>query len=133
MSRILSRPSEQINRRLQEEQIIWVATVRPDGAPHLVPVWFVWDVDRLYICISPISRKARNLARNPRVAVSLPDGRNVVIVEGTATPATSDERERVAALFLSKYDWNIQTDTTYTLLVKITPEKFLAWGNEGQA
>jgi PPOX class probable F420-dependent enzyme len=130
---IPARPAEHISRRLQEEQIIWVATVRPNGAPHLVPVWFVWDADCLYICISPTSRKARNLARNPRVAASLQDGRNAVIVEGTAVPVTADERERAVTLFLSKYDWNIRSDTTYTLLVKIVPEKFLAWGNEAQA
>ncbi|NOZ29820.1 MAG: pyridoxamine 5'-phosphate oxidase [Chloroflexi bacterium] len=127
------RPTERIRRRLQQEKIIWVATVRPNGAPHLTPVWFVWDAESLYICISPSSRKARNLAENPQVAVSLEDGRNAVIVEGMATHATPEEREQVAPLFLSKYDWNILTDTTYTLLLKISPRKFLAWGDDDQA
>ncbi len=127
------RPTERIRRRLQQEKIIWIATVRPNGAPHLTPVWFVWDAESLYICISPSSRKARNLAENPQVAVSLEDGRNAVIVEGMATHATPEEREQVAPLFLSKYDWNILTDTTYTLLLKISPRKFLAWGDDDQA
>ncbi len=133
MARSSERPTARIRRRLQQEKIIWVATVRPNGAPHLTPVWFVWDADRLYICISPSSRKARNLAENPQVAVSLEDGRNAVIVEGVATHATPEEREQVAPLFLSKYDWNILTDTTYTLLLKISPRKFLAWGDDDQA
>ncbi|HEY65362.1 MAG TPA: pyridoxamine 5'-phosphate oxidase [Caldilineae bacterium] len=128
-----ARLTEYIQRRLLQEKIIWVATVRPNGAPHLTPVWFVWHADRLYICISPTSRKARNLASNPRVALSLEDGRNVVIVEGVAEPANSEERASVAALFLDKYDWDILTDTTYTLLLRIVPEKFMAWGDEAQA
>jgi len=126
------QPTERVSRRLQEAEIIWVASVRPNGAPHLSPVWFVWDGGRLFICISPASRKARNLAQNPQVAVSLEDGRRVVIVEGIASPATGEEREQVAPLFLRKYDWDIRADQTYTLLLKITPRKFLTWGDEAQ-
>ncbi|MCS7221451.1 MAG: pyridoxamine 5'-phosphate oxidase family protein [Anaerolineae bacterium] len=130
MNQSKTQPTERVNRRLQEAEIIWVASVRPNGAPHLSPVWFVWDAGCFFICISPVSRKARNLAQNPQVAVSLEDGRNVVIAEGVASPATESEREQVAALFLHKYDWDIRMDSTYTLLLKITPRKFLTWGDE---
>lgn len=128
-----AQPTERVSRRLQEAEILWVASVRPDGAPHLSPVWFVWDAGRIFICTSPTSRKARNLAKNPQVAVSLEDGRNVVIVEGFVSPATDEERKQVAPLFLHKYDWDIRADPTYTLLLKITPKKFLTWGDEAQA
>ncbi len=133
MSQGGTQPTERVSRRLQEAEIIWVASVRPNGAPHLSPVWFVWDAGYIFICISSASRKARNLAKNPQVAVSLEDGRNVVIIEGIASPAMGDEREQVADLFLRKYDWDIRTDPTYTLLLKITPTKFLTWGDEAQA
>ena len=61
-------------QRLQSEGNIWVTTVRPDGRPHLTPVWFVWHAGKAYICISPDSVKARNLSRNPRVALALENG-----------------------------------------------------------
>ena len=43
----------------------------PDGAPHSVPVWVGLEGDRIAFLTSPGSRKARNLAREPRVAISI--------------------------------------------------------------
>ncbi|HLE28937.1 MAG TPA: pyridoxamine 5'-phosphate oxidase family protein, partial [Anaerolineales bacterium] len=60
--------------RLDSAQNVWVATVRPDGRPHLVPVWFVMDGGRWYICTAPDSVKARNLQTNSRIALALEDG-----------------------------------------------------------
>ena len=31
------------DQRLRTDQIAWLGTVRPDGRPHLVPIWFLWD------------------------------------------------------------------------------------------
>ncbi|MCD6291715.1 MAG: pyridoxamine 5'-phosphate oxidase family protein [Anaerolineae bacterium] len=132
MSQSMTAPTEYVHRRLREEKIVWVATVRPNGAPHLTPVWFVWDGRSPYICIKPTSRKAHNLRTNPHIALSLEDGSNVVIIEGTARPATPEEREQAAGLFKQKYDWDIRMDTEYTLLIRIVPQKFLTWGNEDQ-
>ncbi|WP_432992599.1 PPOX class F420-dependent oxidoreductase [Dactylosporangium sp. CA-233914] len=51
--------------------IAHLATVLPDGAPHSVPVWIGTHEDRIAILTGPASRKARNLRRDPRVAISL--------------------------------------------------------------
>lgn len=48
-----------------------LATVLPDGAPHSVPLWVSWEGDRLAFLTGPHSRKARNVARDPRVSVSV--------------------------------------------------------------
>lgn len=50
-----------------------LATVLPDGGPHTVPVWVGLEGDRIAFLTDPTSRKARNLARDPRVAVSITD------------------------------------------------------------
>jgi PPOX class probable F420-dependent enzyme len=50
-----------------------VATVRPDGSPHVVPVWYVVDGDAIVFTIARDSVKARNLAREPRLTVSVDD------------------------------------------------------------
>ena len=47
------------------------ATVLPDGSPHTVPVWSRIEGERIAIFTQPTSRKARNLARDPRVAISV--------------------------------------------------------------
>lgn len=48
-----------------------LATVLPDGGPHAVPVWIGTHGEHIVILTGPDSRKARNLHRDPRVALSL--------------------------------------------------------------
>jgi PPOX class probable F420-dependent enzyme len=72
-----------------------LATVMPDGAPHSVPVWIGTEGDRIVFLTDPRSRKARNVAADPRVAISITEadrpnamahirGRVVDVVEGDA-------------------------------------------------
>jgi PPOX class probable F420-dependent enzyme len=58
---------------LDGPNIAHVATVLPDGAPHSVPVWIGMEGDLIAFLTSPGSRKARNLAREPRLAISITD------------------------------------------------------------
>src|SRR6266581_36968 len=53
-----------------------IATILPDGAPHSVPVWVGLEGGRIAFLTSPGSRKARNLDRDPRVAISVTDHEN---------------------------------------------------------
>ncbi len=53
-----------------------LATVLPDGAPHSIPVWAILEGGRIAFFTQSRSRKARNLARDPRVALSIVDGEN---------------------------------------------------------
>lgn len=53
-----------------------VASVLPDGSPHSVPVWVGLDGDRIVFFTQSGSRKARNLERDGRIAISLVDGAN---------------------------------------------------------
>src|SRR3712207_6674791 len=99
--------SQPAAKRVDEARNVWMATVRPDGRPHLVPVWFVVEDGRWYICTAPGSVKARNLGQNPRVALALEDGDHPVIVEGEAQPAAPSTA--VVGRFKAKYDWDITT------------------------
>jgi len=56
---------------LDGTSIAHLASVLPDGAPHSVPVWVDTQGDRVAFLTGPDSRKARNLRRDPRVALSL--------------------------------------------------------------
>lgn len=104
--------------RLDDDRNVWLATVRPDGRPHLVPIWFVADGDRWYICTAPGSVKARNLHQNPRVALALEDGDKPYIVEGVARPLAQPTAE-VIGKFKAKYDWDITTDPHYSQVFEI--------------
>jgi nitroimidazol reductase NimA-like FMN-containing flavoprotein (pyridoxamine 5'-phosphate oxidase superfamily) len=98
---------EQVRERLVESKQYWLATVRPDGRPHVVPRWGVWLDDRLYYDGAPTTRHARNLEQNSHVSLNLEDGWQAVIVEGTseATRADADGLgARLAEAFVKYHD-----------------------------
>ena len=119
--------SSEVLQRLTAEANIWFATVRADGRPHLVPVWFAWHSERLYVCIEAGSVKARNLEQNSRVSLALENGSQPVICEGIAAVVSPPWPEPVVDIFKAKYDWDITTDGRYDTLVEVTPVKWLSW------
>ena len=112
----------QVERRLQTEQNLWLATVRPNGAPHLVPIWFVWVIGKIYLCTGANSVKVRNLLQNPQVSIALEDGAQPIVIEGLAHPVDKTDRA-VLSEFQRKYDWDITSDDTYTQVIEIEPVK----------
>jgi hypothetical protein len=61
----------------------WLATVHPDGRPHVRPILAVWEGDGLYFCAGERTRKAKNLASS-RVAPS-PSNENLLITWSRAS------------------------------------------------
>ncbi len=55
-----------------------VATIGPKGEPQSNPVWFIWDGAHIRIAIWPEGQKAKNLERDPRVALSMADPENPI-------------------------------------------------------
>ena len=80
----------------------WLATTDADGRPHIAAVGAVWVDDQFYFVSGPRTRKSRNLAANPKCAVSVSLADIDVVVEGTARKVTDmPTLERVAALYAS--------------------------------
>ena len=119
--------SPDAQKRLKSEANIWLVTVRPDGRPHLAPVWFAWHNDKLYACIQSRSVKARNLRQNSSVSLALEDGSKVVICEGTAASLPTPWPDAVAEIFQAKYEWDIYNAESYDQLLEVTPVKWLIW------
>lgn len=109
------------DKRLESVQNVWVTTVRPNGRPHLVPVWFVVEAERWYFCTAPGSVKARNLQANPAIALALEDGSNPYIVEGEARPI--EPSPAIVGKFKTKYDWDITVDSEYTQVFEVKVRK----------
>lgn len=80
----------QVRARLVESKSYWMATVRPDGRPHVVPRWGVWLDDRLYYDGSPATVHARNLAGNPACHLNLENGTEAVMIDGTSVATRAD-------------------------------------------
>ena len=95
--------------RLSRAHTYWVATTRPDGAPHVMPVWGVWLDDAFCFSTGSQSRKARNLAENPRCVISCEAEEAHIIVEGAADALIGSElNRRFAETYGPKYRWDMK-------------------------
>jgi general stress protein 26 len=92
-----------------------------------MPVWGLWHEDTFYFSSSPDSRKARNLASNPHVAVHLESGDEVVIVEGSAEQVTdADLLHRLGEDYTAKYEFEVSF-TSGRGLMAVRPRIAYAW------
>lgn len=90
--------------RLRTCHTFWLATHWPDGRPHVMPVWAIWHDGALWFSSSRASRKARNLAADPRCVLTTADPENPVIIEGTAEPLQARaDLETLLAVENAKY------------------------------
>ena len=111
-----------VERRLNEEQIIWLTTVGPSGMPASVPVWFHWDGATILIYSRSQAPKVRRVKRHPKVQLNFDgDGRggNIVRVEGEAVIDRESPPATGVAAFIEKYQAGIQR-------IGMTPESFAA-------
>jgi PPOX class probable F420-dependent enzyme len=124
------------HQRLRDEVIIWLSTVRPDGRPHLVPVWFLWDGTTLLIFSQPRAQKVRNIQHEQRVALALDtldEGEDVVIVEGVAELLPAGTVDATLPAYVEKYARlmeDIQSSpekmaVEYDQAIRVTPTRFL--------
>ena len=65
--------SPEIRTLLDRPNFAHLATLMPDGAPQSAPVWVGREGDRILVCTSESSLKAKNTRRDPRVALSIVD------------------------------------------------------------
>jgi general stress protein 26 len=94
---------------LENADVYWLSTVRPNGSPHVTPLVAVWLDGAIYFCTGQDERKARNLARNPHCVIttgcnSLSAGLDLVIEGDAALIRDEIKLRRVAQAYASKYD-----------------------------
>lgn len=97
------------SQRLAQAHTYWLATNRNGGAPHVMPVWGLWLDNSFWFSTANRSRKARNLADDPRCVISCEVGEDQVIVEGTAELIEDTElKRRFAEAYAPKYGWDME-------------------------
>ncbi|MBW3613126.1 MAG: pyridoxamine 5'-phosphate oxidase family protein [Chloroflexi bacterium] len=98
------RPSAE--RCLREDPVVWLGSVRGDGRPHVAPVWFHWDGQRIVAFSKPNARKVQNLREQPSVmlAVGQPGPEfEVELIEATAELPSVPARQLMTPGFARKY------------------------------
>ena len=129
---------EHVEERLRRNLIVWLVTVRPDGQPECVPVWYLLRDDESMLFYSqPASRKLANIRSNPKVALALDVsdlGRDNIRVIGTAAaaddvppivrnePYAAKYAERIAAEFGSLEKFS----DLFSVPVLISPVRLLS-------
>jgi len=100
-------PWTEVLEEIARAEVFWLATVRPDGRPHVTPLIAVWHGDAVYFTTGAGERKAANLRANDRCALTT--GTNTlrgldVIVDGPARLVEDPaERDGAASAFEAKY------------------------------
>jgi PPOX class probable F420-dependent enzyme len=114
---------QRAQRRLHDEQVIWIVTVGPDGIPQPSVVWFLWDgADDILILSEPHVPKVRNIVRHPPVALHLDGngrGGDVVVLTGAATVHPGGTIDDLPAEYVTKYAEGIRR-------IGLTPEGMVA-------
>ncbi len=114
--------------RLVAAHNYWVASVRPNGRPHVMPVWGLWLDGAFWFSTDPSSRKGRNLAVNPQVVVHLESGDDVVVVEGVAeTWHDPAQLARFADAYDAKYGIRVDVTDDAFGVYRVAPVVAFAW------
>jgi PPOX class probable F420-dependent enzyme len=125
-------------RRLRDEEMAWLTTVRADGQPQSVPVWFLWDGETFLVYSQPDQQKLKNIGRNPRVGLHLnanARGGDVVRMEGTAEVVQDVPPADEVGEYLEKYREGISRigfdpdgfARTYSVALRVTPDRWRIW------
>jgi Pyridoxamine 5'-phosphate oxidase len=120
-----------VYQRLETSERYWLATTRPDGRPHVVPVDGVWVDGLWYFGGHKDTVHQRNLRTNTKIALHLEDAMSVVIVEGDAEwikPSTGDAK-RIATASNDKYGYGATAKSYREGTWALRPRVVIAWSD----
>lgn len=133
---------DEVDALLASPLLARVATVY-DRKPHVVPVWFDWDGESLWITTDQSHCKVANLQNNPNFAVSIDHTYGglrfwAVLMEGQAVlidepeSFVSEITERIYIKYMGKGTMGLPTlqkmlKEGKSILIKLTPSRIITW------
>jgi PPOX class probable F420-dependent enzyme len=138
MDQTANLATARIRRFLEEEPVVWLSTVRPDGTPHIVPIWFWWDGEALLVFSKPAAQKIRNLQANPVVMLGVgdpDDDFDIGLLEGRAELLSATTAEVMPEAHVEKYRLQMASIgltvdeyvAPYWQVIRIVPDHYLGW------
>jgi nitroimidazol reductase NimA-like FMN-containing flavoprotein (pyridoxamine 5'-phosphate oxidase superfamily) len=122
--------------------VVSVATIDRDGSPHVVPLWFVWPEDAIYVSTRREGRTWANAVADPRVALTVDLGRSWVEIAGVEVrglarplPAEHADLRRAISAWHEKYRPLFSGDGFPRFseevrdlgFLRVVPERIAAW------
>ena len=120
-----------------------LATASTDGQPHVVPVWFLWEDDLIWISSFRSTRKVIDLEKNPKCAIVVDvekaeGGLTAITIEGAAELVSEPHAETKAriervyikylgAVGVEEKDPQSWLESPENLLIKLTPKRVKTW------
>lgn len=135
-------------RVFRDLPVVHLATTRTDGGPHVIPLWFVWREEAVYVSCRRDSSTWRNVERDPRVSLSFSLGQSWreyagILVGGRAEPLVTEHPalRGVMTEWYEKYrlllsgggfqDFAEQVEAPGMLRVR--PERIASWNHAAPA
>ena len=125
---------------LAKEHTCRVASVNPDGGPHVTPMWFAWDGECLWLNSIVDSQRWVNFQRDPRVSVVVDSGIQFeelrgVEIQGRVAPMGEAPRtdkphpvlESVERIYGNKYKGGRFVPDGRHAWLRVAPEKIISW------
>lgn len=120
---------------METKALAYLATLGPDGAPQVSPVWFTWDGEKLRFSTLKSRQKGRNMARFPRMSVAITDPENPYrSLELRGTVELLDDPEKLYPHVVNRKYLGTDADPAHLppederVIGVFTPEKVLSFG-----
>ena len=116
-------PWDLVREALAAANLYWIGTKRPDGGPHLHPIWGGWVGNHLYFEGGDTTRWARNLDGDQRVSFGVESQRLHISGRGVVeVSAAGDDFKALVANYAGKYSYQPETDQFY----RVNPSVIIA-------
>lgn len=120
-----------VEQKLIDATVYWIASTRPDGRPHVIPRDGMWHDGALYYGGSPETVHHRNVTRNPQIVAHIGDGQEAIIVEGVVEieKPTEEQAKLLSDEMFAKYPQYGRLEPSMYMggASVLRPRRVLAW------
>jgi PPOX class probable F420-dependent enzyme len=130
---VAAQLSEEAVRLIQAPNLGSIATIMPDGSPHVVPVWIDYEDGHVLVNTAEGRQKLKNIRRDPRVAmdvVSRQDPYDVVALRGRVVAVTREGADahidRLAKKYLGQDKYPFRRPGEERVIIRIEPQRVMS-------
>ena len=124
---------------LKKQKILHLATIDKTGTPHIVPVWYMYSTNKIYIGTNTKTEKAKNIKTSKKVSFCVDVGVNSPSIFGVMGQGTAklikdtNTVSRLAKKILLRYFKDLNNKSAQEILddtdciIEIMPKKYAVW------